>query len=499
MTKESSVDSVLPTDSDNISDFDSDPSLTTNPADENPASTIAADSDSGMVKVVSVRFPHSKTLWFDPQDNDPQPGDKLIVTTERGTEMGECVQSTWEVATSELPAALKPVLRIADEEDLCTDKDIQLEERAAIPIFREYIEKNNLDMKPADVEILFGKEKMIFYFSAEERIDFRQLVRDLAAHFHRRIEMRQVGVRDEARMTGGIGHCGEILCCARLGGEFAPVSIKMAKDQGLPLNPSKISGVCGRLMCCLRYEAEAYKDFNRRAPKKGALIDTPRGCGKVVDHDALRETVKLQFRSEDKEKQGDSLLVPLARMSCKDEKGKKKGCKGCPCKIAPDAFAEIVKESEQARSATLSTDGLDFRGLSSGADTDPIDNGEAPPRKSRRSKPHASGTKEEQKKESGAKKRSRHRKKGRAKTQGQEQNQKQQDGQSQDQEGKQGRRRKPQNNKAKPRPRPRRHKSKDTAGDSKNPSAQARRGRDGSQQERTNSESETRVPRRRRR
>jgi len=365
-----------------------------------------------MIKVVGIRFRHSKVLWFDPGDCDPQAGDHVIVTTKRGTEMGECVQPTWEVTKKELPAPLKPVLRIATDEDFHTDKDHQDEERAAIPVFREYIEKNNLDMKPADVEVIFRKEKMIFYFSAEERIDFRQLVRDLAAHFHCRIEMRQVGVRDEARMAGGIAHCGEVLCCSRLGGEFAPVSIKMAKDQGLPLNPSKISGVCGRLMCCLRYEAEAYKDFNKRAPKKGAIIDTPRGGGKVVDRDALRETVKLQFRSDDAEKPGDTMMVPLARMCCKDEprsskrkrrndasdnnngksdaqgsRSSKGGCGGCPCAIAPDVFEDLVEESKQVKSSALSPDGLDFRGLSSTQDTDSaIDNGKEPAKRKKRPK-----------------------------------------------------------------------------------------------------------------
>jgi len=348
------------------------------------------EEQAGQVWVTAIRFRHSKALWFDPQDHNPKPGDRVIVTTERGTEIGDCVQAPWQIAEEDLPAPLKPVLRIADDEDLHTDKELQDEEREAIPVFREFIEKNTVDMKPADVEILFGREKMIFYFSAEERIDFRQLVRDLAAHFHCRIEMRQVGVRDEARMTGGIGHCGEILCCARLGGEFAPVSIKMAKDQGLPLNPSKISGVCGRLMCCLRYESEAYKDFNKRAPKKGAFIDTPRGSGKVVDRDVLRENIKLQFRSDEQGKPGDTMSVPLARMCCKDQKkgngDAAGGCGGCPCMIAPDVFKQLEEESKQVKAAAFSTDGFDFRDLKSTQDEDgpSIDNGvEAPGRRKR--------------------------------------------------------------------------------------------------------------------
>jgi len=354
----------------------------------------ASNKASGeMTKVVGVRFRHSKTLWFDPNGLEPKVGDKVITSTERGTEMGDCVLACWEVKESELPAPLKPVLRIAGDEDICRDKELQDEELAAMPVFRDYIEKNKIDMKPADVEILFGREKMIFYFSSEERIDFRQLVRDLAAHFHRRIEMRQVGVRDEARMTGGLGHCGEVLCCARLGGEFEPVSIKMAKEQGLPLNPSKISGVCGRLMCCLRYEVEAYKDFNNRSPKKGAFIDTPRGRGKVVERDALRESVKLQFRNDDPDKPGETMMVPLARMCCKDRrrggkgggKGDGQGCGGRPCAITPDDFAQLEEDARQARSATLSTEGLNYMGLDSNrAAGSAVDNGEQSSRGSRR-------------------------------------------------------------------------------------------------------------------
>ncbi|MCL2606189.1 MAG: tpl protein [Coriobacteriia bacterium] len=435
------------------------------------------------VKVVGVRFRHSKVLWFDPQDFEPALGDRLIVETERGTEMGECVQQVWEVETSELPAPLKPVVRIADEEDLCTDKELQLEEAEAIPIFREYIEKNSLDMKPADVEIIFGKEKMIFYFSAEERIDFRQLVRDLAAHFHCRIEMRQVGVRDEARMTGGIAHCGEILCCKRLGGEFAPVSIKMAKDQGLPLNPSKISGVCGRLMCCLRYEAEAYKDFNKRSPKRGALIETPRGKGKVVERDAIRETVKLQFRGEDHDKPEDTMIVPLARMCCKDKprRGKEdsSGCGGCPCAVSKEDFEAIVEENKRAKQTSLSTDGLDFMSLSSTSDSSDagsaVDNGKQPargPKRSRRNRGESKDENKESSQESSQSRKRGRRRGGKGRGKG-----RQQDGQNQQAQPEQS-----QDAKSKSKPKPRRRKPKNKQ-----------------QQANKMSAPETRVPRRRNR
>ena len=451
------------------------------------AAETAEGAETTTVQVVGIRFRHSKTLWFDPNGHNPRPGDRVVATTERGTELGECVQATWEVPASELPAPLKPVLRIADDEDLHLDKELQDEERAAMPIFREYIEKNEVDMKPADIEILLGKEKIIFYFSAEERIDFRQLVRDLAAHFHCRIEMRQVGVRDEARMTGGIGHCGEVLCCARLGGEFAPVSIKMAKDQGLPLNPSKISGVCGRLMCCLRYEVDAYKDFNSRAPKKGAMIDTPRGGGKVVERDALRETVKLQFRSEDGEKLGDTLMVPLARMCCKDKKGKKR-CGSCPCAVAPDVFAELEEESKRAKVSALSADGLDYRGLSSTQGTgSEIDNGQE---QASRPKRRRSGVKDGKKEDAGdsregkSRKRSNRRNKGRKRGKGSEQSGDQQ----QSQQGKQQRGQSKGQGEGSRKSRPK--------GSGKH---QRNRNRSAQQQKDSAPNAETRVPRRRRR
>ena len=167
-----------------------------------------------------------------------------------------------------------------------------------------------LDMKPIDVEYLFAGDKVVFYFVAEERVDFRDLVKDLASRFKARIDMRQVGVRDEARMIGGLGHCGEQLCCVRFGGEFQPVSIRMAKEQDLPLNPLKISGLCGRLMCCLRYEFEAYKDYKQRAPKKGAIVETPLGLAKVSELNTPHETVGM--RLED----GMRFSVPLEGMEC---------------------------------------------------------------------------------------------------------------------------------------------------------------------------------------
>lgn len=289
-----------------------------------------------MPKVVGVRLRYSKTLWFDPAGLEPKNGDLVLVSTERGTELGMVYHPIHEVESSSLPAELKPVLRIATDEDVARAVELSELEKDAFPTFVELIELNKLDMNPIDIEYVFSGEMMVFYFSADERIDFRGLVKDLASRFKQRIDMRQIGVRDEARRVGGIGHCGQELCCSRLGGEFAPVAVKMAKDQGLPLNPAKISGLCGRLMCCLRYEVEVYKDFNSRAPKRSALISTPRGEAKVVDRDALRELITLQFQKE--EGGWENIPVALGSISCcktSDKKG------GCPCHISEEDFEAI--------------------------------------------------------------------------------------------------------------------------------------------------------------
>jgi cell fate regulator YaaT (PSP1 superfamily) len=275
---------------------------------------------------VKLRFA-PKTLWFDPFGTAPSEGDTVIVETERGTEIGLVVEAPREVAVAELHSALKPVIRVATEQDRARIDEYDELERAAIPIFRELVHAHKLDMKPIDVEYLFGGDKVVFYFVAEERVDFRELVRELASRFKARIDMRQIGVRDEARMIGGLGHCGEQLCCMRFGGEFQPVSIRMAKEQDLPLNPLKISGLCGRLMCCLRYEFEAYRDYKQRAPKKGTIIETPLGLAKVSELNTPHETVGM--RLED----GKRFSVPLKDMGC---------CKGtgCPCSVSREVLEE---------------------------------------------------------------------------------------------------------------------------------------------------------------
>ena len=280
-----------------------------------------------MPTVVGVKLKFApKVLLFDAAGTTPEPGDTVIVETERGTELGQVLEGVHEVAASDLVAPLKPIVRVATDEDLALAEELGEKEREAMGVYRELIGKYELDMKPIDVEFLFGGEKVVFYFVAEERVDFRELVRELASRMRARVDMRQVGVRDEARMVGGLGHCGQQLCCARFSGEFQPVSIRMAKEQDLPLNPLKISGLCGRLMCCLRYEFEAYKDFKSRAPKRGTPVETPLGDGKVAELNTPRESVRVRLT------EGGSISVPLAVMECE---------RGCPCKVSREALEEL--------------------------------------------------------------------------------------------------------------------------------------------------------------
>lgn len=263
-----------------------------------------------MVRIAPINLYYNpKTLWFDAGDLDVRAGDGVIVSTARGTEFGRAAHDVFdadEAQIKKLKSPLKPVKRIATDEDEARAAELEAKSREALPVFKEMAAEGNGDMHPVSVEYLFEGDKAIFYFEADERVDFRELVRKLAAHFRVRIDMRQIGVRDEARMVGGLGHCGQELCCKRLGGEFCPVSIRMAKEQDLSLNPQKISGVCGRLMCCLRYEFDAYKDFKSRAPKQNATVETPDGPAKVVDLDVPREIVSLKIMGE------KPVKVPLA-------------------------------------------------------------------------------------------------------------------------------------------------------------------------------------------
>ncbi len=252
-----------------------------------------------MARVIGVRFRYAgKVYYFDPVDIELEQGERVIVETARGVECGEVVNGVKDVDESEVIAPLKKVMRKATPEDLQQVEDNKKKAEEAYRICLEKIEKHNLDMKLIDVEYTFDNNKILFYFTADGRVDFRELVKDLAAVFRTRIELRQIGVRDEAKMMGGLGVCGRSLCCSSHLTEFHPVSIKMAKEQSLSLNPTKISGTCGRLMCCLKYEQEAYEDLLKRIPKTGALVQTPNGTGTVMFVSLLEEKVKVKLDNE---------------------------------------------------------------------------------------------------------------------------------------------------------------------------------------------------------
>jgi cell fate regulator YaaT (PSP1 superfamily) len=249
-----------------------------------------------MVKVVGVRFKRAgKIYYFDPGDLVIDLNQNVIVETARGIEFGLVVVPNREVDESEIVAPLKKVIRIADPDDIAHAQDNDRKEKEAFNICLQKISDHKLDMKLIDVEYTFDNNKVLFYFTADGRVDFRELVKDLAAVFKTRIELRQIGVRDESKMMGGIGICGRVLCCNSFLGEFQPVSIKMAKEQSLSLNPTKISGTCGRLMCCLKYEQEAYEDLLARVPKVGAIVETPEGQGTVVEVNLLKEILKVKL------------------------------------------------------------------------------------------------------------------------------------------------------------------------------------------------------------
>lgn len=251
-----------------------------------------------MIDVVGIRFKKAgKVYYFSPGEIDIKKGDNVIVETARGIEFGECVIGCKQIKEEEVISPLKDVIRKATNEDIEKHKQNKAKEKDAMEICLQKIKDHNLDMKLIDVEYTFDNNKVIFYFTAEGRVDFRELVKDLASVFRTRIELRQIGVRDEAKMVGGVGQCGRPLCCSTFLGDFVPVSIKMAKEQNLSLNPTKISGICGRLMCCLNYEQEVYEDIRLKLPKVGSIVDTPSGRGEVIDNNAIKEIVKVKVHS----------------------------------------------------------------------------------------------------------------------------------------------------------------------------------------------------------
>ena len=258
-----------------------------------------------MTKIIGVRFRMAgKIYYFAPGKLPVKTGDKVIVETARGVEFGNVVMGTKEVEDDSITQPLKPVIRIATEEDRKIEQKNREKEKEAFKICLEKIRKHELEMKLIDAEYTFDNNKVLFYFTADGRIDFRELVKDLASVFRTRIELRQIGVRDETKIRGGIGICGRPLCCHTYLSEFAPVSIKMAKEQNLSLNPTKISGVCGRLMCCLTNEEETYEELNSRLPSVGDTVTTVEGLkGEVHSLSVLRQQVKVIVTLENDEKE----------------------------------------------------------------------------------------------------------------------------------------------------------------------------------------------------
>ncbi|NLL70502.1 MAG: stage 0 sporulation family protein [Epulopiscium sp.] len=255
-----------------------------------------------MVTVIGVRFKKAgKIYYFDPDDIEVLEGEAVIVETARGVEYGRVVIEPREVDEELIIQPLKKVIRVATQEDHAQEQENKQKEKEAFSICLEKIKEHGLDMKLIDVEVTFDNNKILFYFTSDGRIDFRELVKDLAAIFRTRIELRQIGVRDETKMLGGMGICGKSLCCSSFLTDFQPVSIKMAKEQNLSLNPTKISGVCGRLMCCLKYEEETYEELNDKLPNIGDLIQTPDGKGEVLSVHVLRQLVKAAVRKKDQD------------------------------------------------------------------------------------------------------------------------------------------------------------------------------------------------------
>lgn len=280
-----------------------------------------------MAKVIGVRFrDNGKIYYFSSEQFEVEVGQNVIVETARGVEYGRVVLGNREIHDEKIISTLKPVIRIATEDDDKVQANNKIKSKEAYGICLEKIKKHELEMKLIDCEYTFDNNKVLFYFTADGRVDFRELVKDLAAVFRTRIELRQIGVRDEAKMLGGMGICGRKLCCNTFLSEFAPVSIKMAKEQNLSLNPTKISGVCGRLMCCLKNEQETYEYLNSKLPNVGEKLKTKDGVvGEVQRVDVLRQKVKLIVEDENGDKEIQEYKIDDLLM----RKKKPQGCQGC--------------------------------------------------------------------------------------------------------------------------------------------------------------------------
>lgn len=307
-----------------------------------------------MVKVTGVRFKTAgKVYYFDPDNFELKIGDNVIVETARGMEFGTVAMEPSEVCEKEIVAPLKKIVRIADGDDYKRHLENVKKKEKAMRLCQEKVDKHGLVMKLIDVEYTFDNSKIIFYFTADGRVDFRELVKDLAAVFKMRIELRQIGVRDEAKMMGGIGSCGRALCCHSWLSDFEPVSIKMAKVQNLSLNPAKISGICGRLMCCLKYENDIYMELRRGIPDIGEKIKTPDGMARVVETNVLENKIRVRlFMEKDKNDDGEEKLTPDIYTYKKEEikrveRHKERRDKKESANIFEGMDAETMKEMEE--------------------------------------------------------------------------------------------------------------------------------------------------------
>ncbi len=287
--------------------------------------SLATNGDK-TVTIVGIRFrPAGRIYYFDPQEQSFTTGQYVIVETVRGTEAGRVVIASKKIAEDDLSDPLKPVLRLATEDELRTMLSFKSKEKEALLRCHERVQQHHLPMKLVEAEYTFDGSRLTFYFTADERVDFRALVRDLAATFRTRIELRQIGARDQAKLQGGVGPCGKTLCCSSWITDFGVVSIKMAKEQGLPLNPSKISGVCGRLLCCLSYENDNYIQAKQLMPQIGAILTTPSGPGKVVAINVPKNSVEVMLES------GVTIQVPVEAQANKSSCGKGSCCGSGGC------------------------------------------------------------------------------------------------------------------------------------------------------------------------
>jgi cell fate regulator YaaT (PSP1 superfamily) len=297
--------------------------------------TVTTDTTAKTLIVVGIRFrPAGRIYYFDPQDQSFTNGQYVIVETVRGVEAGRVVMASKKIAEQDLSDPLKPILHLATEDELRLMLSFKSKEKEALARCHERIVQHNLPMKLVEAEYTFDGSRLTFYFTADERVDFRALVRDLAATFRTRIELRQIGARDQAKLQGGVGPCGKTLCCSSWITDFGIVSIKMAKEQGLPLNPTKISGVCGRLMCCLSYENDNYIQAKRQMPQIGAFLETPGGSGKVVSINVPQNSVEIMLES------GVTIHVPVPaseEQPSNSRSGGGCGSGGCGCSIKKDS------------------------------------------------------------------------------------------------------------------------------------------------------------------